>query len=67
MKHSWKSILVENREGKSPLGRIRRRGEDNIRMHLREIGWEVVNWINMTKERNQWRILVKAVVNIRVT
>jgi hypothetical protein len=46
-------ILVRKSEGKRPLGRLRRRGEDNIRMDLREIGWEVVDWIPLAQNRDQ--------------
>jgi hypothetical protein len=55
-------ILVENPEGKRPLGRPRRRWEDNIRMDLREIAWEVVDWMRLVQDRGRWR----ALVNFRV-
>jgi hypothetical protein len=45
-------------EGKRPLGRPRRRWEDNIRMKLREIGWGDMDWIDLTQDRDQWRALV---------
>jgi hypothetical protein len=54
-------ILVGNPEGKRPLGRPRRRWVDNIKMDLREIGWD-----GMAQDRNQWRALVTAVMNLRV-
>jgi hypothetical protein len=50
-------------EGKRPLGRTRRRWVDNIKMDLREIGWDVVDWIDMAQE---WRALVNTVLNLRV-
>jgi hypothetical protein len=50
-----KNILVEKPEGKEPLGRPRRRWEDNIRMDLREIGWEDVDWMHVAQVRDQWR------------
>jgi hypothetical protein len=53
-------------EGKRPLGRPRRRWEDNIRMYLREIGWGDVDWIDLAQDRDQWRALVKTVMNLRV-
>jgi hypothetical protein len=46
------SILVGKLEGKRPVGRHRRRWEDNIRMDLREIGWEGVNWIHLAQDRD---------------
>jgi hypothetical protein len=47
--------LVGKLEGKRPLGRPKRRWEDNIRMVLREMGWEGVVWIHLAQERDQWR------------
>jgi hypothetical protein len=44
---------LEKLEGKRPLGRITRRCEDNIRMDLKEIGWEVVDWIHLALDRDQ--------------
>jgi hypothetical protein len=57
-------ILVGNPEGKRPLGR--RRWVDNIKMDLREIGWDSGDWIDLTQDRDQWRALVRAVMNLRV-
>jgi hypothetical protein len=54
---------VGNPEGKRPLGRPRRRWVDNIKMDLREIGWD---WINLAEGRDQWRALVNVVINLRV-
>jgi hypothetical protein len=51
------NILVGKREGKRPFGRPRRRWED-IRMDLREIGWEGVEWIHLAQDRDQWRAVV---------
>jgi hypothetical protein len=48
-------ILIGKPNGKRPLVRFRRRREDNIRMKLREIGWEGVDWIHLTQDRDQWR------------
>jgi hypothetical protein len=59
-------ILVGKPEGKRPLGRHRRRWEDNIRMDLEEIGWEVVDWVDLAQDRDQWRALVNTVMNLRV-
>jgi hypothetical protein len=44
-------------EGKRPLGRSRRRWEDGIRRDLREIGWGSVDWIQLTQDRDRWRLL----------
>jgi hypothetical protein len=53
-------------EGKRPLGRPRRRWEDGIRMDLREIGSGAVDWIRLVQDRNRWRAVVSAVMNLRV-
>jgi hypothetical protein len=52
---------------KRPLGRPRRRWVDNIKIDLREIGWDGWDWIDLAQDRDQWRALVKAVMNLRVT
>jgi hypothetical protein len=49
-----------------PLVRPRHRWEDNIRMDLGEIGWEVVDWIHLAQDRDQWRAVVNTVMNLRV-
>jgi hypothetical protein len=59
-------ILVGKPEGKIPLRRPRRRWVDNIKMDLREIGWDGVDWIELAEERDQWRALVNTVMNLRV-
>jgi hypothetical protein len=59
-------ILVGMLEGKRPLGRPRRRWVDNIKMDLREIGWDGRDWIDLAQDRDQWRTLVNAVMNFRV-
>jgi hypothetical protein len=59
-------ILVGKPEGKRPLGRPRRRWVDNIKMDLREIGWDSVDWIDMAQDRDQWRALANTVLNFRV-
>jgi hypothetical protein len=51
-------ILVGNPEGKRPLGRPRLRWVDNIKMDLREIGWDGGGWIDLAQDRDQWRDLV---------
>jgi hypothetical protein len=57
---------VRKPEGKRPLGRTKRRWEDNIRMDLREIGWGGMDWIGLARDRDQWRALVNTVMNLRV-
>ena len=52
--------------GKRPLGRPRRRWEDNIRMDLEEIGINAGNWVDSAQDRNYWRTLVNAALNLRV-
>jgi predicted CoA-binding protein len=59
-------ILVVNPEGKRPLGRSRCRWVDNIKMDLRKIGSDGVDWIDLAQDRDQLRTLVKAVMNLRV-
>jgi hypothetical protein len=59
-------VLVGKPEGKRPLGRPRRRWEDGIRMDLREIGLGVVDWIRLAQDRDRWRAVVSAVMNLRV-
>jgi len=49
------NILIRKPEGERPLGRLRRRLEDNIRMDHREIGWEVVDWIHLAQDGSQWQ------------
>jgi hypothetical protein len=51
---------------KRTLGRPRRRWVDNIKMDLREIGWDGVDWIDLAQDRDQWRALVNTVMNRRV-
>jgi len=53
-------------EGKRPLGRSRRRWEDNIKMDIQEMGCGGMDWIDLAKHRDRWRALVKAVMNLRV-
>jgi len=58
--------LVGKPEGKRPLGRPRSRWEDNIKMDLRKVGCGVVDWIEVAEDRDRWRTLVNAVMNLRV-
>jgi hypothetical protein len=59
-------LLVRKPERKRPLERRRRRWVDNIRMDLLEIGWGGVDWIGPVQDRDRWRALVNAVMNLRV-
>ena len=59
-------VLVGKPEGKRPLGRPRRRWVDNIRMDLQEVGCGYMDWIGLAQDRDRWRKLVSAVMNLRV-
>ena len=59
-------VLVGKPEGRRPLGRPRRRWVDNIRMDLQEVGCGYVDWIWLAQDRDRWRTLVSAVMNLRV-
>ncbi|KAJ4435556.1 hypothetical protein ANN_18172 [Periplaneta americana] len=58
-------VLVGRPAGKRPLGRPRRRWEDNIKMDLREVGYDGRDWINVAQDRDQWRAYVRAAINLR--
>jgi hypothetical protein len=57
-------ILVGKSEGKIPLGKPRHNLEDNIRMFLRETGWECMEWMHLAQDRDQWWTLVNPVMNL---
>jgi hypothetical protein len=59
-------VLVGKPEGKRPLGRPRRRSENNIRMDLQGVGCGCVDWIGLAQDRDRWRALVSVVMNLRV-
>ena len=59
-------VLVGKPEGRRPLGRPRRRGVDNIKMDLQEVGCVYIDWIGLALNRDRWRTLVSAVMNLRV-
>jgi hypothetical protein len=60
------NILVGGSEGRRPLGRPRRRWEDNIKMDLREIVFGDVDWIHLAQDRDRWLAVVNTVMNLRV-
>ena len=59
-------FMLGKPEGKRPLGRPRHRWVDNIRMDLQEMGCECMEWTGMAQDRDSWRKLVSAVINLRV-
>jgi len=59
-------VLLGKLEGKRPLGRPRSRWVDNIRMDLQEVGYGYIDWIGLAQDRDRWRTLVSAVINLRV-
>jgi len=59
-------FLLGKPEGRRPLGRPRRRWVDNIRMDLQEVGRGYMDWIGLVQDRDRWRTLVSAVMNLRV-
>jgi hypothetical protein len=58
--------LVGKTEGKRPLGRPRRRWEDNIKIDLQEVGGIYGDWMELAQDRDRWRALVSTVMNLRV-
>jgi hypothetical protein len=63
MRNAYK-ILVEKPVGKRPLGNPRRKWEDNIRMDLREISWDGVDWMRLAQDGDRWRNVVNTVMNL---
>jgi hypothetical protein len=59
-------VLVGKPEGKRPLGRPRRRWEDNIKMDLQEVGRGFGDWMELAQDRDRWRAIVSTVMNFRV-
>jgi len=58
-------VLVGKREGKRPMGRPRRRWEDNIKMNLQEVGGSRGDWMELAQDRDRWWALVSTVMNLR--
>ena len=61
------SVLVGKPEGKRPIGRPRRRWDDNIKMHLQEVGGGCGDWKELAQGRDRWRALVSTVMNLQVS
>ena len=59
-------VLVEKPEGKRPPGRKRRRREDNIKIDFHKVGYGGMDWIDLAQDRDRWKTLVNAVMNLRV-
>jgi len=59
-------VLVGKPEGKRPLGRHRRRWENNIKMDLQEVGFRGMDWIELAQDRDRWWALVSTVMNLQV-
>jgi hypothetical protein len=59
-------LLVGKPDGKSPLGRLRHRWMDNIKMDLLEIGLNAMDWIGLVQDRYRWRAVVNSVINLQV-
>jgi len=59
-------VMVGKPEGKRPLGRPRHRWEDNIKMDLQAVGCEGMGWMELAEDRDRWRALVNAIMNLRV-
>ena len=60
------TVFVGTLEGKKPLGKPRRRWEDNAKMDLKEVGYEGMDWIELAEDTDSWRALVNAVMNLLV-
>jgi len=59
-------VLVGKPEGNRPIGRPRHRWEDNIKMNIQEVGWGVMDWIVLAKDRDRWWAVVNVVMNLQV-
>jgi len=58
-------VLAGKSDGKRPIGSLKVRWEDNIKMDLQEVGWEVMDWIDLAEGRGRWWAVVNAVMNLR--
>jgi len=59
-------VLVGKPEGKRPFGRLRRRCKDNIKINLQKVGCGGMNWIDLAQDKDRWRALANAVMNLRI-
>jgi hypothetical protein len=66
MRNAYK-MMVGNPEGKTLLGRPRRRWEENIKIYLRQIEFGGMDWIHIAQDRDQWRAVVDMVMNLRIS
>jgi hypothetical protein len=66
MRKKLYKVLAGKPEGKGPLERPSSRWEDGMKMDIREIGWESMEWIHLAQDRDRWRALVDTVMNLRV-
>jgi hypothetical protein len=66
VKRNAYTILMGKPEGRRPLGRTRRRRVDNIKMNLKVIEWDGMDWIDLTQDGDQWKALVNMVMNLQV-
>ena len=65
-KYNTYRVLVRKPEAKGPLGRLRRRWEDNIKMDIQEVGCGGMDWIELAQDRDRCRALVNGIMNFRV-
>jgi hypothetical protein len=59
-------VLLERPEGKRPLGKPRRRWEDNIKVDVRDIGRDIMDLVDLAQDRDQWRAVMNTIMNLRV-
>jgi hypothetical protein len=60
-------ISVRKPEGKKPIGKSKCRGNGNIKIHEKEIGWKGVEWFNLAQDRDQWRAVMNTVMDLRIS
>jgi hypothetical protein len=60
-------VMVAKPDGKRPLGRPRRRWDDNIKTDLQEVSWDGTDWSDLAQDRDRWRAVVNAVMNLWVS